>query len=487
MFTGFINNVAALALLMPVDIHAAQKASRSPGRTLMPLSFLTVLGGLLTVIGTPANLIIASYRETMTGTPFAMFDFAPVGIVCAIAGVTFVAAIGWRLIPERSGEDAVSELMAAASYTAEMVVDESSDAIGKRVRDLDATAEEHDCIVAGLVRRGKRMPGRARWVEIEAGDLLVVQGRPEAITALSGALGLKFQGKAGRKAELSSDLAIREAVVGSNSNIIGRQAGSIYLMRSLNVTLIGLSRNGRVIKERVRRTPLEIGDVLLLLGPADTIDEAIRRLDCLPIATSIPVIRHDKALAAIGLFGAAILAGAFGLLPLTVALGLVAILYVLLDILPIREVYDAIDWPIIVLLGALIPVGTALETSGATALIAQGLAQITQSTPPWVALTAMLVATMALSDVLNNAATAVIAAPIAYGLALILEVNPDTFLMAVTVGATCAFLTPIGHHNNALVMGPGGYRFADYWRLGLPLEAVIVAVSVPALLVFWPL
>lgn len=487
LISGFMNNVAALALLMPVDIQAAQKAGRSAGRTLMPLAIVTVLGGLLTVIGTPANLIIASYRETVTGTPFAMFDFTPVGLVCAVAGVAFVALVGWRLIPEQSGKDAVSELIVAASYTTEMVVDESSPAIGKRVRDLDATAEEHDCIIAGLVRRNKRLPGRARWIEIEAGDMLVVQGTPDALSALSGALGLNFQGKGGEKAALSSDLAIKEAVVGSNSSIVGRRANSIYLMRSLNVSLLGISRAGRIIQERVRSTPLEVGDVLLLLGPADTIDGMIARLDCLPIATSIQVPRRDKALMAIGLFAAAIVAGGFGLAPLTATLGLVAVLYVVLDILPIRELYDAIDWPVIVLLGALIPVGTALETSGATVLIAQGLAQATQALPPWVALTAVLVVTMMLSDVLNNAATAVIAAPVAFGLARILEVNPDTFLMAVTVGASCAFLTPIGHHNSALVMGPGGYRFSDYWRVGLPLEALIVVVSVPALLVFWPL
>lgn len=488
LFSGFMNNVAALAILMPVDIQAAQKAGRSPAPSLMPLAFATILGGMLTMIGTPPNIIIAAYRERAMGESYTMFDFTPVGLVCAIAGVAFIGLVGWRLIPVRdTGAGAGADLRASASYTTELVVTEKSKAKGQRVRDLDGEAEEHDCAIVGLVRRGKRLPGRARWEKIRKGDLIVVHGSADAISALAGALQVDLQGRSGESAELSSDLKMVEAVVTVDSSVVGRVANDVRVMQRNGVVMLGLSRRGRAITERVRRTRLEVGDVLLLLGHQDAVDDVITRMDCLPVASSVAVTRHEKAFAAMGLFAAAVGVGAFGIVPLTVALGAVAVLYVLFDILPVREIYDAIEWPVVVLLGSLLPVGMALETSGATTVVAEGLAVVGQYVPAWVALAAVLVFTMTLSDVLNNAATAVIVAPVAFGLAQLLGVNPDAFLMAVAIGASCAFLTPIGHNNNALIMGPGGYHFGDYWRIGLPLEVIIVLVGVPAIMVFWPL
>ncbi|GGA34917.1 SLC13 family permease [Pelagibacterium lentulum] len=485
--SGFINNVAALALLMPIDMQAAQKAARPPSVTLMPLAFATILGGMLTMIGTPPNIIIAAYRQQVTGEGFAMFDFTPVGAACALAGLAFIAFGGWRLIPQHKENQAKPDDESSALYTAELVVNEKSRAIGQVLRDLDPEADEHDCTIVGLVRRNKRLAGRARREKVKKGDLIVIHGSPDALNALAGALGLSLQGKSGEQAELTPELAIVEAIVASDSRIVGRTANEIQMMRGFGVSLLGISRSGKAIKERVRRTPLQTGDVLLLLGNEDTIENAITSMGCLPMAGSIPVVRHEKAWAAIGLFGAAVAAGAFGITPLTVALGAVAVLYVLFGILPVRDIYTSIEWPVVVLLGSLLPVGMALETSGGTAILAGGLAQVAQHLPPWMALMAVLVVTMTLSDALNNAATAVIAAPVAYGLAQLLEVNPDAFLMAVAIGASCAFLTPIGHNNNALIMGPGGYRFSDYWRIGLPLELIIVAIGVPAIMIFWPL
>lgn len=488
VISGFMNNVAAIAILMPVDVQAAQKANRSPAQSLMPLAFATILGGMLTMIGTPPNIIISAYRERAMGESYTMFDFTPVGLVCAIAGVAFIGLVGWRLIPVRDKGKGVSvDLRASASYTTELVVTEKSKAKGQRVRELDPVADEHDCTIMGLVRRNKRLPGRARWEKVQKGDLLVVNGSAEAISALAGALQVDLQGRSGESAELSSDLKMIEAVVTPESPIVGRKANDVRVMQRNGVVMIGLSRHGRAITERVRRTPIEVGDVLLLLGHQDAVDEVISRMDCLPIASSVPVVRHDKAFTALGLFAAAIGAGAFGLFPLTVALGAVVVLYVLFDILPMREIYDSIEWPVVVLLGSLLPVGMALETSGGTQVVAEALAVVGQHVPAWVALTVVLVFTMTLSDVLNNAATAVIIAPVAFGLAQLLGVNPDAFLMAVAIGASCAFLTPIGHNNNALIMGPGGYEFGDYWRMGLPLEAIIVVVAVPAIMIFWPL
>ncbi|UJQ93840.1 SLC13 family permease [Mariluticola halotolerans] len=489
ILSAFMNNVATLALLMPVDIQAARQAGRSPSRSLMPLSFATILGGMATLIGTPPNIIIASYRGDAMGTPFAMFDFAPVGATVAIVGVIFIALIGWRLIPEHPGNSGlVEDLSQLDDYVAELVVTEKSRAVGEKVRDLDEAAEEADCAILGLVRNGKRLPGRARREEIAAGDLLVVQGTAEALNTLSGSLGLKMQGKAGQVADLSADMTLAEFVITRDSRLIGRRANEVQLLRAGGASVIGLSRMGKAVRERLRRTPLQAGDVLLLLGTEESMMDVANRLQCLPLADrSLNVTRHEKAWGAIGLFGGAIALAAFGLIPLPIALGMVAIGLVIFDILPLRDLYDAVEWPVIVLLGAMIPLGAALESSGGSALIVQGLAAVTEGLPGWVAIMVLLVATMTLSDVLNNTATAVIAAPIAVELARALGASPDPFLMAVAIGASCAFLTPIGHKNNMLILGPGGYAFGDYWRLGLPLEILVVAVSVPMIMLIWPL
>ena len=487
--SAFMNNVATLALLMPVDIQAAKQAGRSPSRSLMPLSFATILGGMITLIGTPPNIIIAAYRGQALGQPFGMFDFAPVGLTAAIVGLIFITLVGWRLIPDGQKDTSPSsDLMSVENYVAELVAPEDAKILGQKIRDLNEPSDETGCTILGLVRKGQRLPGRALGEEVKKDDLLVVQGTIEGIDALTGAFGLKLQGKAGQVAEMNSEMGLSEVVVTRDSRLVGRSANKVVTLRAAGVSLVGLARSGKLIRQRIRRTPIRAGDVLLLLGTEDAIAAASRRLDCLPLAGSgTPVTRHEKAGFAIGFFFLAIAAAVFGVLPLPIALGFAALGMVLMDVLPLRELYSSVEWPVIVLLGSMIPLGTALETSGGTDLIASGLAAMTASLPAWAALVLIMVSTMTLSDVLNNTATAVIAAPITVKLAAATGVNPDPYLMAVAIGASCAFLTPIGHKNNMLILGPGAYRFGDYWRMGLPLEALIVMVSVPMIMLVWPL
>ena len=488
--SAVMNNVAALALLMPVDIQAAIKAKRSPALTLMPLSFATILGGMITLIGTPPNIIIAEFRQQAMGQSFAMFDFAPVGLACAAIGVLFVAMIGWRLLPaECRQEDCTQKLFDVSEYVAELHVLEGSTAIGQRVRDLDTIAEESDVVIAGLVRGGKRLPGLARLVEIHAGDILVVEAVPEAIDRIVGELKLEFKDSESDTGMLGSeDMSLLEVVVPGGARIEGRAAHTLRLQYKFDVTLLGVSREGRQFRERVRQLEIRAGDVLLLFGPSDMLTEISSWLGTLPLAGSknLDLIKRHKAWLATGLFAAAIALASTGYLYLPVALAIVVAAYVLLNILPARQVYDSIEWPVIVLLGSMIPLGVALESSGGTALIADGITGLAEGYSPVVVLTLLMIVTMTLSDVMNNTATAVIAAPIALDIANRLQVSPDPFLMAVAVAASCAFLTPIGHKNNTLIMGPGGYRFGDYWRMGLPLEVLIIVVSIPMILWVWP-
>ncbi|SLN22653.1 SLC13 family permease [Pseudooctadecabacter jejudonensis] len=490
VLSAFMNNVAALALLMPVDIQTARKAGRAPGLSLMPLSFATILGGMVTLIGTPPNIIIASIREETLGEPFAMFDFAPVGGITALAGLIFVALIGWRLIPAADGKGAGQTIDSYTDYLAELTVPHDSKLIGTRLRELYDDAEKNDVAILGLIRDGKRLYGTAQNTALQAQDILVIEAAPEALDEFRTALKLDFSDT--KREELlqatSDGLTVIEVVATETSRITGKTAEAIGLAWRQRTVLMGLSRKGKPVKSQMRKTQIYPGDILLLLAPQDRATDVTEWLGCLPLADrGVAVTADRKVWLAIGLFAAAVAAASFGLIYLPIALGLVVMAYVLAKIVPLSELYTHIEWPVVVLLGSMIPLGAALETSGGTELIAGALVGLTEGLAPWMILTVLMVVTMTLSDVLNNTATTIVAAPVGIQMANTLGVSADPFLMAVAVAASSAFLTPIGHKNNTLILGPGGYSFGDYWRMGLPLELLVVAVSIPAILVFWPL
>jgi di/tricarboxylate transporter len=359
--------------------------------------------------------------------------------------------------------DAGKELFDLADYIAEVRVPKGSAVIGKRVRELDGEAAKVDVEIVGLVRKGRRLPGLARIAEIRAGDILVVEASPDSLEEALGALDLEYVGKGEGKLG-DDDLVLQEVVVPESSSLAGRSAVSVRLLYRYRVALVGVSREGKRFREKVRSLQLRPGDVLLLLGAEERLNDITGRLGLLPLAhRGHSVIQREKAWLAVGIFSAAI------------------------AVVPIRDVYTSVEWPVIVLLGSMIPIGGALQSTGGTALIAGGIVDLSTGFSPVVVLTLLVIVTMTLSDVMNNTATAVIAAPIAIEIAARLNVNPDPFLMGVAVAASCAFLTPIGHKNNTLIMGPGGYRFGDYWRMGLPLEILIIVVAVPAIILFWPL
>ncbi len=491
VLSAVMNNVAALALLMPLDIQAATKAKRSPALSLMPLSFASILGGMITLIGTPPNIVIAEYRASVLGEPYHMFDFAPVGLAVAIVGVAYVALIGWRLIPvERSQHNTATELSHLGDYLAEVKVTGESPAIGQMVRDLDEIAGEHETEVVGLIRRGERQPGRARRVEIRKNDVLVLKSAPSGIEAIVGALKLEYARKNGTEDGLfnSDDTSLLEVVVPQGARVEGRSAHSLGLMYRHGVTLLGVSRQGKQFIKRVQDLEVRAGDILLLLGNVKKLNDIAKWLGCLPLAErGLQVTQRKKAGLAVAIFGAAVVLASIGVLYLTVALGIAVILMVLTGIMPLRNLYESVEWSVIVLLGSMIPIGMALEASGGTGLIASGIVSAASDLSPAMVMVTLMVVTMTLSDVMNNVATAVIAAPIGVNIANTLGVNPDPFLMCVAVAASCAFLTPIGHKNNTLILGPGGYRFGDYWRMGLPLEILVIVIGAPVILWVWPL
>ena len=491
LMSSVMNNVAALGLLMPAAIQTTLKTKYHAGAVLMPLSFATILGGLITLLGTPPNIIIAAFRAKVTGEPFGMFDFTPVGILVAGIGVAFLAVSARFLIPTRRLlQDATRDHMGIDKFVTEATVVKGTDAVGMTRGELRMLATDCDVLIVNIIRRGRRMAKLPQGDGLKVGDKLLLESSSEGLDRLTTAMDLKVGTMKGTKSEnmIDEDMDLAEAVVRPGSRMIGRELMSLRLRSRYDTDILAVSRQGRAFRGRMGQFKFRPGDLVLFYGPRDHMPDLMARMGCLTLQERIQFgeASHRHARMAIAIFAAAVALATFNVMPITIALGLAAVAMVVLNILPVREIYDGIDWPVVVLIGALIPVGDAFDATGTTGLIAQGILDSPLPLNPLAVLTLLMAVTMALSAVLNNAATAVIMGPVALTLSQRLGVDPDPMLMGVAVAASCAFVTPIGHQNNALVMGPGGYAFGDYWRLGLPLQGVVLVVAVPAILLFWP-
>jgi len=489
-FSAFMNNVGALALLLPVALATAREHDRSPALLLMPLAFGSILGGMTTMIGTPPNVIIATYRADLNGEPFGMFDFTPVGIVIALVGVLFISLIGWRLIPkQRLKENAPEQLFEVGSYLTEVKVQEGSALIDLEVGEIESL-NNAEIGVVGVSRGNRQALKTSPTYKLKEGDILILRGDPATLQSMLDESGLEFQAASGKAFDdlTAGDLTLTECVVTAGSPLVDRDVAFLRRRTANSVALIGLAHEGRMLRKRLRKYSFKSGDILLLQSEKDYVNDMLGALALLPLAKrGIQIGQPRRVLFALAIFIGVICLGAFHLLPMIGAFILAVLLYSLFGFLPGRDVYRNVDWPIIILLGGLIPVGRALESTGGTELIANSIVDLTQGMPIYLVLAIILVVTMFLSDIINNAATALVMAPISVGIAAQLGVNYDPFLMAVAVGASCAFLTPIGHQSNTLVMGPGGYQFGDYWRMGFPLEIIITVIAVPLILWVWPL
>lgn len=501
LLSAFMNNVGALALLMPIALQISARLELPPGRVLMPLAFGTILGGMTTLIGTPPNLIVSSFRAQHGSGPFAMFDFSPVGVAVALAGVLFITLLGWRLVPKREVGNAAS--FDTGHYLTEARVKEGGKAQGKTLREIEQLLDEADAQVVAMVRNKLRLTAPNPRRVLQADDVLVIEADPQELGEVLGQLDLLLEaereakeaeqkedkeGETEKKANNEEDRAMQELLVKPDSSLIGRSASSTRLRSRYSINLLAISRQSHRSIKRLRSTLIQSGDVLLMQGSAEDIGEFASDYDCVPLAArAINIPDPQQANLALGIMLLAIAAAAFGLLSAAIAFASGVLAYMLLRLVPLRAVYESIDWPVIVLLGALIPVAGAMSATGAADLLARLLMENLAQGNAIITLTLLLVVTMTLSDFMNNAATAAVMCPIALSAASQLGVSPDSLLMAVAIGASCSFLTPIGHQNNTLILSPGGFRFGDYWRLGLPLEILVVLISVPMLLWIWPL
>ncbi len=489
IFSAFMNNVGALALLLPVAIQLARKKQVSPSLYLMPIAFASLLGGMTTLIGTPPNIIISSFRAQTGLPPFRMFDFALVGVGVAFVGLLYIILAGWRLIPKRRGQTSGNGLFDIEKYVTEVRITENSKLNGKRLSEFHSFVES-DVMIIGLIRGEEKRLAPSPQTMFEKDDVLILTIDTENLDNLLTSSGVELVGseKIGSDELESDEITLMETVITANSMMIGGNARSLNLRKNYGVNLLAIARQGRRLRIRLDRIRFQSGDVLLLQGYADTLKEVFAALGCLPLANrGLRLGQPRRIIFSLVIFGSALLLSAFGVLPVQIAFLGACLTMIISKLISLTDAYDSIEWPIIILLGAMIPVGEALETTGGAQLIANSVVNGAHLMPPEVTLLIMLVATMFLSDIINNAAAVVLMAPIGINIAQGLGVSLDPFLIAIAIGASCAFLTPIGHQSNTLVMGPGGYKFGDYWKMGLILEIIVVVVSMPLILVFWPL
>ncbi len=558
VLSAFMNNVGALALLMPVALQLANRLELPPGKLLMPLAAASILGGTTTLIGTPPNLIVSGFRANQPGmSGFGMFEFTAVGLPLTLVGIGFIVVLGWRLVPARS--QAAGGRFDTGAYITEARVLPDSRVAGMRLRELEGDLDEADAQVVGLVRNDVRMIAPSGGRLIRAGDILVIEADIEALAKLVSRLGLELEeaktperksedaaalssaesdarGKSpdqsaaaqpeeafaalavdqtgesptktsasapepepdAQSAEKAStedaaeprtdDIILMELVVRPESALNGRSASDILLRSRYGLNLLAMSRAGARTRTRLRTVKLRPGDLLLMQGPSDALADFAADFGCVPLAKrDLHIPDRRRAITATLIMLAAVTVAALGWVPAAVSFAGAVLASMALRTVSPRAVYDAVDWPVVVLLAALLPVASAMQATGAAELIARLLLDGLANGDAVIGLTVILVTTIMLTDLMNNAATAAVMAPIGLGAALQLGVNPDTFLMAVALGSSCAFLTPIGHQNNTLILGPGGFRFGDYWRMGLPLDLIVIVLGIPVVLWAWPL
>ena len=476
-------NVGALAILMPVALQLARRTRTSPSALLMPMAFASLIGGLVTLFGTTPNIIISEVRQQVLGRPYTLFDFAPVGLGISALGIVFLS-VGWRLLPRnRRAASSMEAAFNIEDYTAEARIGEHAAAVGRTVAEVERMGDGA-VQVAGVIReRFRRFVPAPGWV-LRAGDVLLLRGEPGDLERLvaRARLALAGGGMAGREA------TVVEGVVTAASPVVGRTPRELDLEARHGIGVLAVSRSGQRIAQLLMTVRLQAGDVVVLRSASPRLPDALGELRILPLAErSLSLGRSHRSWVPLATLAAAMALVVAHVVGVGVAFFGAAVVLLLLRVLTMEEAYETVEWHLLILLGSLIPLSHAIRTTGGSALIADGLLAVVHHLPPLGALAAILVIVMAVTPFLHNAPTVLIMGPIAASLAQKLGLRVDPFLMAVALGAACDFLTPIGHQCNTLVMGPGGYRFGDYARLGLPLSIIVVVAGVPLIAFFWPL
>ena len=519
ILSGLMNNVGALALMMPVAVKTSAKQRRSPTIILMPLAFASILGGMMTMIGTPPNIIIANFRKdyleniksqallntdsksynyflsknielnNFEPSAFSMFDFSPVGLSISIIGIIFITIIGWRFIPKKSYKKPGSEsVFSIDEYITEIRIPVNCKLLGLKINQVEKFTDDKLSIIGTINDKGDLNKVNDNYI-IKEDDKFLIKTDPVDLKLMMNDLEIRFTKKMRQRIDKLKDdnTTYKELLITPESKLNNRNRTYLRRCSSNSLTLMAVARRNKPIRKGLSKIKFKVGDVLLIQGNADILENLINTLHLIPFEErEVQIGVYSKITLSLSIFIGVIILSVLGFLPTTLAFILAILLYVFTGILPMNQLYRYIDWPIIILLGSMIPLSNALESTGTSAILANVLVSLTEGLPTWMIIAIIMIITMCLSDIINNAATALIMAPIAAGIGFSLNLNIDPFLMSVAVGASCAFLTPIGHQCNAIILGPGGYKFSDYWKMGLPLEIIIVMIGTPLILYFWP-
>jgi len=494
-FSSFMNNVGALALTMPVAIKIGKDNNLSPSYLLMPIAYASLFGGMITEIGTPPNLIISKYRDQYGSAPFNFLDFAPVGFVLTVIGILLISLIGYKLIPNRRAKADPNTLFKVEDYLSELVVPAGNKFVGKTIRDLSSD-QTFDVNILNIIRNKVNIIAPYAREILEVGDLLVVRIDPSELAKLIAKTGMTLKGAKltsdeSGKLLTASEHSLIEILLRDDSPLVGNTAVDIKLRNEYNVNLVAISRQGMYLRGRLGEIHFRTGDILLIQVADQNIHMVLASIKALPLAArgimiGTPDQKRRRAIG-LGIFATSIVLTMFGIIPVQISFSMAAVLLVLTKIISLKEIYESIDWPVIVMLGAMLPLGDAIQTTGAADTIAQLILRLSGVLSPSMIVGLLMLVTMLLTNLINNAAAAVLMAPIGVSLAVGLGVSIDPMLMAVAVASSCAFMTPIGHQSNTLIMGPGGYRFGDYWKMGLPVSILFLIVGTPLILLIWPL
>lgn len=486
--SAFINNVGALAIMMPVILHLSRKSKNSASKMLMPIAFASLLGGMITLIGTPPNIIIASFRRDELGESFRMFDFAPVGIVLSVVGVLFISFLGWRILPKRTSAKGDEDLFDIDEYITEVQITDDSPLLYSEISKINAFTDA-DFKLIGLVRDENRIHEPEPNDTLRKDDVIVIQTDTDDLKVFIKDTKVSLVGnKEIRKGAIGSHkISFSEAVIMPDSELLNKTASSLKIRTRFAINVLAIARKKQQIRNRIDHTKFRVGDVILVQGQEGILNDTILNLGCLPLAKrSLDFKYRRKITLALSVFVGALALIMSGALSVEIAFSIGALAMIFFKVIPVKEVYTTINWPVIVLLAAMIPVGASLEKTGGAKLIADYVLNLGEVFPAWGMIALILGISMVLSSVINNAATVVLMAPIAMSVARGLDYSIDPFLMAVAIGGSSAFLTPIGHQSNTLVMGPGGYQFSDYFKMGIPMTILVLVFGVVSIMYFWP-
>ncbi len=474
VFSAFINNIGATAVLMPIVVMVAQKLKMPPSKLLIPLAFGSLLGGVCTLIGTPPNILMNILMQEYAGKQFSMFDFTPVGIVLLLFGIAYMTFIGRHLLPNRKS-GTLTEAYQVKSYVTEVEILEGAPIHGKTIAE-SALERELNLTVRAIMRNRQKIPQPRRNRKLYTGDILFIEGDTTDVLKIKERKGLAVVQEKDNPTPTSDgqDIVVVEASLTPTSEMVGKTLRQVRFAHTYGLTVLAIWRSGAPVVRRVDHVVLRFGDVLLLQGSEERVHHLGDEHGFLLLGGVEPTpYRPRRAPIALATLFGVILLSSTGTLPIVLAATLGAMVMILSQCLTPKEAYNSIDWPILLLIAGTMPLGHAMENSGAARLLADLIIGGVGEYGPWMVLCAVFLITFCLTEVMSHAAAAVLVAPIAYNAAVDMHANPEPFFMAVAIAASMCFMTPISHQSNALVMGPGGYKFFDYTKVGTPLNIAI--------------